>query len=72
MQIIKLNATDSTNLYLKNLMNTKSLEDYTIVATKNQTLGRGQMGTKWESEPGKNLTFSILRKFDLEKVDHPF
>lgn len=72
MQIIKLNATDSTNLYLKDLMNIKSLEDYTIVVAEKQTLGRGQMGTKWESKPFKNLTFSILRKFDSEKVTNPF
>ncbi len=72
MQIIKLNATDSTNLYLKDLMNIKSLEDYTVVVAEKQTLGRGQMGTRWESKPYKNLTFSILRKFDSEIVTNPF
>ena len=72
MQIIKLNATDSTNLYLKELMNIKSLEDYTVVVAEKQTLGRGQMGTRWESKPYKNLTFSILRKIDSEKVTNPF
>ena len=72
MQIIKLNATDSTNLYLKELMNIKSLEDYTVVVAEKQTLGRGQMGTRWESKPYKNLTFSILRKIDSQKVTNPF
>ena len=72
MQIIKLNATDSTNLYLKDLMNIKSLVDYTIVVTDKQTLGRGQMGTKWESKPFNNLTFSVLKKNDSEKVTNPF
>ena len=72
MQIIKLNATDSTNLYLKDLMNIKSLEDYTVVVAEKQTSGRGQMGTRWESKPYKNLTFSILRKIDSEKVINPF
>ena len=72
MQIIKLNATDSTNLYLKDLMNIKSLEDYTVVVAEKQTSGRGQMGTRWESKPYKNLTFSILRKIDSEKVTNPF
>ena len=72
MQIIKLNATDSTNLYLKDLMNIKSLGDYTIVVADKQTLGRGQMGTKWESKPFNNLTFSVLKKNDLEKVTNPF
>ena len=72
MQIIKLNATDSTNLYLKDLMNSKSLEDFTIVVANEQTMGRGQMGTTWVSEPGKNLTFSILRKFDTVRLPSPF
>jgi BirA family biotin operon repressor/biotin-[acetyl-CoA-carboxylase] ligase len=31
-----------------------------IVITSNQTAGRGQRTNTWESEPGKNLTFSIL------------
>ena len=72
MQIIKLNATDSTNLYLKDLMNIKSLEDYTIVVAEKQTLGRGQMGTKWESKPFKNLTFSILKQIGSGEVNKPF
>ena len=63
MPIIKLNATDSTNLYLKELTLTQSLEDYTIVSAKLQLNGRGQMGSKWHSEEGKNLTVSILKKF---------
>ena len=72
MQIIKLNATDSTNLYLKDLMNQRQLDDFTIVVTDSQTLGRGQMGTKWESEPLKNLTFSVLKKLDSWQSTDPF
>lgn len=30
-----------------------------VVITDNQTAGRGQQGSVWASEPGKNLTFSI-------------
>lgn len=62
MLIIKLNATDSTNDYLKQLCKEKIVENYTVVTTKNQTKGRGQMGAKWVSDSGKNLTFSILVK----------
>ncbi|MCP4975609.1 MAG: biotin--[acetyl-CoA-carboxylase] ligase [Maribacter sp.] len=72
MQIIKLNATDSTNLYLKELMSSRLLEDYTIVVTDEQKMGRGQMGTKWESKPFKNLTFSILKNLKFRKVTNPF
>jgi len=64
MHVIKLDATDSTNLYLKNLMLSKTLDDLTVVVTKVQTKGRGQMGTTWQSLSGKNLTFSVLKKID--------
>jgi len=39
------------------------LEDYTIVVTNNQTSGRGQIDSSWESKPFKNLTFSIFTSF---------
>ena len=37
-----------------------SLENFTIVVTKNQQKGRVQRDANWYSEPFKNLTFSIL------------
>lgn len=72
MYTIKLDATDSTNRYLKNLMLSNSLEDLTVAVADKQTLGRGQSGTQWLSQPGKNLTFSILKKFDNFIIDHQF
>jgi BirA family biotin operon repressor/biotin-[acetyl-CoA-carboxylase] ligase len=62
LQIIKLNAIDSTNDYLKQLSREKVLDNFTIVITDEQTKGKGQMGSKWVSEVGKNLTFSVLVK----------
>lgn len=48
---------DSTNNYLKNQnINKNGL----VVIAENQTQGRGRADRKWFSEPGKNLTFSIL------------
>lgn len=61
MSIIKLNATDSTNVYLKELALSQPLEDFTVVSTELQLKGRGQMGSNWVSEKGKNLTVSILK-----------
>ncbi|MEM6894324.1 MAG: biotin--[acetyl-CoA-carboxylase] ligase [Bacteroidota bacterium] len=60
--IIKLDATGSTNDYLRTSLSAKNLEDYTVVIAKNQYAGRGQRGNSWVSEPGKNLTFSFLKK----------
>ncbi|WP_162127432.1 biotin--[acetyl-CoA-carboxylase] ligase [Flavobacterium phycosphaerae] len=62
MPIIKLDAIDSTNDYLKQLTKENELENYTIVIAREQTKGRGQMGAQWFSEPGKNLTMSVLAK----------
>lgn len=60
MRLVKLNAIDSTNEYLKALSQAGNLEDFTVVCAESQTKGKGQMGAKWHSEPGKNLTMSVL------------
>ncbi|MFA7082234.1 MAG: biotin--[acetyl-CoA-carboxylase] ligase [Bacteroidales bacterium] len=43
-------------------MDLSCLPEWTILIAKNQTSGRGQSKNVWESEDGKNLTFSILLK----------
>lgn len=69
--IIKLDATGSTNDYLRTILSRENLEDYTVVFAKNQFAGKGQMGNSWVSEPGKNLTFSFLkRNLGLAAKDH--
>ena len=60
MHIIKLSATSSTNDYLKQLNGQQVVSNFTVVSTNRQEKGKGQMGTFWESEEGKNLTFSVL------------
>ena len=69
MKLIKLNATDSTNDFLKQLATSQILENYTVVSTEEQLKGRGQMGSTWISESGKNLTFSIYLANSLKNVD---
>lgn len=65
MNIIKLNATASTNDFLKQLNSTQNLENFTTVVTQHQTNGKGQRGSYWNSTPYKNLTFSTLIKKKL-------
>lgn len=62
MKIIKLSAIDSTNDFLKNLARKEAVENYTTVVTQIQTKGKGQMGSTWDSESGKNLIMSVLIK----------
>lgn len=62
MKLIKLDAIDSTNDFLKSLSSQDELENFTVVTAENQTKGKGQMGAKWQSESGKNLIMSVLVK----------
>lgn len=62
MKLIKLNAIDSTNTFLKALSNNQLLDNFTVVTAENQTQGKGQMGSVWTSEPSKNLIMSIFIK----------
>ena len=62
MQLIKLNATDSTNNYLKQLILERTMDDFSVVVANHQTNGRGQRGSSWLSEKDKNLTFSVLKR----------
>lgn len=71
MKLIKLDAIDSTNDFLKALSSQDELDNFTVVTAENQTKGKGQMGAKWESESGKNLIMSALVKdflYDNEQV----
>jgi BirA family transcriptional regulator, biotin operon repressor / biotin---[acetyl-CoA-carboxylase] ligase len=71
MKLIKLDAIDSTNEFLKGLSNKQEVQNFTVVTAENQLKGKGQMGAKWDSEAGKNLIMSVLVKdflFDYEDV----
>lgn len=58
-RIIRMESVDSTNNYLRELITKECLPDGSAVLVDFQTAGRGQAGNSWESERGKNLTFSI-------------
>jgi len=70
LRIIKINATNSTNSFLKELAQNSSLDEITVAVTNNQTSGRGQMNNSWISEPYKNLTFSLFTTLKKVKVEH--
>ncbi len=70
MKIIKLNAINSTNSFLREMAHTSLLENFTVVVSKEQTKGRGQMGSKWVSEPNKNLLCSVFVQFNSLPISH--
>lgn len=57
-KIVWLKSTDSTNSELRRRLS--SSDNLLIVAAEMQSAGRGQGDHTWHSEPGRNLTFSIL------------
>src|SRR5690554_7563257 len=63
LKIIKLNAIDSTNNYLKQLAREIDPEDLTVVLAQHQTSGRGQRGNSWSSTAGESLALSIFKRF---------
>lgn len=61
MNRIHLESIDSTNNYARQLLDADRLTaDMTVIDTDDQTAGRGQKGNSWETEQGKNLSFSIV------------
>lgn len=69
MKIITLDSTPSTNTWLRKHPDTPHA---TFVAARDQTAGRGQRGNTWESEPGMNLTFSVIFCPKMIKPDRQF
>lgn len=64
--IIWFDELDSTNTYLKDLLVKKTnTRDWTVIAAKNQTSGRGRKQRIWVSSHGKSLTFSVLIKTEV-------
>ena len=59
-QINRLTEVDSTNNYAASCLLTNSLTEGTVIIADRQIDGRGQVSNKWESEPDKNLTFTII------------
>lgn len=59
-RLIHVAETDSTNKYLQEIAQAEELPSGSIVLADYQTAGRGQTGNAWESEAGKNLTFSVF------------
>ena len=59
-KVLTFTALGSTNNYCRDLLQEKDVREGTVVRAIDQTEGKGQGTNTWESEPGKNLTFSII------------
>ena len=57
--IIHFKEVESTNLLALSLMKENTIPLPFVITTDFQTLGKGQLSNKWESENGKNV-FCLL------------
>ncbi len=55
-----LERVSSTNSFAFNLIKESPQPEGYIIWAKEQFAGRGQRGASWSSEPGANLTVSII------------
>ena len=54
------------------MSNSAPLPEGTVIMADDQYAGRGQQQNTWYSEPGKNLTVSILLRPDFLAPDRQF
>lgn len=59
-RIIHLDTVSSTNSYALALIKNEQPEEGTIISAAFQSGGKGQAGSRWESEKNMNLLFSII------------
>jgi len=59
---LELPSCHSTNGLASDLLAEDRAIEGMVIITPNQTAGRGQRGNQWESQPHKNLTFSVILK----------
>lgn len=72
LNLIKLNATSSTNDTLKEGVAKGIYRDGDLLWTTVQTKGRGQRKNSWESEPKKNIAFSVYKEFEGIKASKTY
>lgn len=70
--IVRLHTVDSTNNYANTLLRENKAADGTVFLAYEQSKGRGQLSNFWESEPGSNLTFSIVLFPDFLSIKNQF
>ena len=71
-KIIREQTVGSTNDYLHQMVVLDTPDNLTVVVAQVQTKGRGHHDAVWESEAGKNLTFSIFFKPAELPAKHQF
>ena len=70
--IVVLQETDSTNNYANCQIAESEVPEGAVFLAYSQKNGRGQANNQWESEAGKNLTFSLVLKPRFLEISDQF
>ncbi len=71
LPLVLLDEIDSTNTEAKRRIREKQLPDGGLILTDRQTAGKGRLERTWYAVEGKDLTFTLAFKNELNRVDIP-
>ena len=71
LPLVLMDQVDSTNLEAKRLIHDGQLPDGGLILTDRQTAGKGRLGREWFAAEGKDLTFTLVFKNELNRIDIP-
>ena len=71
LKYVHLEQVDSTNAYLQRKQSDCDIRNWVVYADE-QTAGKGMGNNSWESEVGKNLTFSLALDMDFLPAERQF
>jgi len=71
-KVISIKSTGSTNNYATIQVIDNEIKEGTVFLAYEQTAGKGQLSNHWESEAGKNLTFSIFLRPSFLEIHRQF
>ena len=71
LKYVHLEQTDSTNAYLQRKQSECDIRNW-VVSADEQTAGKGMGNNGWESEVGKNLTFSLALDMSFLPAERQF
>jgi len=71
LKYVHLEQIDSTNAYLQRQQSEADIRNW-VVSADEQTAGKGMGSNSWESEVGKNLTFSLALDMSFLSAERQF
>ena len=69
---IELDSTESTNQFAIEFLSKNRPIEGTVISAISQRNGKGQYGSNWESESGKNINLSVILYPTFLPLDKPF